>query len=555
MPHLHRLKSAAALIAIGVILARPAAPQEVLYNGIRLAKPWPPRAASLSHEPASPPPYLVQPPEVIPIDTGRQLFVDDFLIEQTTLQRSFHSAEYLPQNPVLKPDQLWERQETGRNAELWGPGVAAAPYSDGVWWDPKDRLFKMWYRIGYTLATAYAISKDGVHWEKPSLDVVPGTSIVQKEGRGSSTVWLDLEEQDPNRRFKMMSSRSHMQPQRLYFSADGIHWSAEIARSAPCGDRTTFFWNPFRKVWVFSIREGTLEMGRVRKYSEHADIVEGVQRMATEPNWSWWVGADRLDAARTDLKVQPQLYNLDGAGYESLMIGLFSIWRGAPTDRGKPNDVLVGFSRDGFHWTRPSRKAFIPISENYGDWNWVNIQSSGGACVVAGDRLYFYVMGWAGVRGTVRPGVGSTGLATLRRDGFASMDAGDREGALTTRPVRFTGQHLFVNVDSAAGELRVEVLDQAGKVIAPFSRRNCLPVRANRTLEAVRWRKGGDLSSLAGQPVKFRFYLKNARLYAFWVSAGRNGASRGYVAAGGPGFTGPVDTVGEAAYAAAAKLR
>ncbi|MFN0170373.1 MAG: glycosyl hydrolase family 32, partial [Bryobacteraceae bacterium] len=137
----------------------------------------------------------------------------------------------------------------------------------------------------------------------------------------------------------------------------------------------------------------------------------------------------------------------------------------------------------------------------------------------------------------------------------ASMDAGDREGALTTRPVRFTGQHLFVNVDSAAGELRVEVLDQAGKVIAPFSRRNCLPVRANRTLEAVRWRKGGDLSSLAGQPVKFRFYLKNARLYAFWVSAGRNGASRGYVAAGGPGFTGPVDTVGEAAYAAAAKLR
>ncbi len=550
MTRLYRLKTAIALMAIGTIPPHLAAPQEVLYNGIRLAKPWPPRAASLSHEPASPPPYLVQPPEVIPIDVGRQLFVDDFLIEKNTLQRIYHSAEYHPGNPVLKPDREWERQDT----KAWGPVEAVSVFSDGAWYDPRDRLFKLWYRVAYTKATGLATSRDGIHWEKPLFDVVPGTNIVHNVGRGSSTVWLDQEEKDQGRRFKMMSSSSHMQPQRLFFSPDGIHWSREIARSIPCGDRTTMFWNPFRKVWVFSIRDGNdPKMGRARRYHEHPDPAAGIRWAKDEP--AWWVGADRLDPKRPDLKVQPQIYNLDAVGYESLLLGLFAIWRGAPPDRSKPNEVVLGYSRDGFHWTRPVRTAFIPVSERNGDWNWTNVQPAGGGCLMVGDKLHFYMMGWAGVRGSANPGIGSVGMATLRRDGFASMDAGDREGALTTRPVRFTGQHLFVNVDSAAGELRVEVLDQAGKVIAPFSRRNCIPVRANRTLEAVRWRKGGDLSSLAGQPVKFRFYLKNARLYAFWVSAGRNGASRGYVAAGGPGFTGPVDTVGEVAYAAAAKLR
>jgi hypothetical protein len=44
--------------------------------------------------------------------------------------------------------------------------------------------------------------------------------------------------------------------------------------------------------------------------------------------------------------------------------------------------------------------------------------------------------------------------------------------------------------------------------------------------------------------VQFRFYLKSGKLYAFWISDKESGASNGYVAAGGPGFTGPTDTVG-----------
>jgi len=47
-----------------------------------------------------------------------------------------------------------------------------------------------------------------------------------------------------------------------------------------------------------------------------------------------------------------------------------------------------------------------------------------------------------------------------------------------------------------------------------------------------------------GQPVRFRFRLKNGSLYAFRVSQDENGASNGYVAAGGPGFEGPTDNIG-----------
>src|SRR6476660_9306791 len=57
---------------------------EVLYNGIQLATPWPPYRQQLDRRPQFAP-YLEQPPALIPIDVGRQLFVDDFLIEDSEL--------------------------------------------------------------------------------------------------------------------------------------------------------------------------------------------------------------------------------------------------------------------------------------------------------------------------------------------------------------------------------------------------------------------------------------------------------------------------------------
>ncbi len=520
----------------------PTAP-EVLYNGVRLPDQWPPRLQRLDREPM-PLPYLDRPPEVIPIDVGRQLFVDDFLIEETSLGRTFHQAEYHPDNPVLKANEPWERK---------GGAPSAMPFSDGVWYDPADGLFKMWYLSPYVAGTSYATSRDGIHWEKPALGVYPGTNIVLKHARDSSTVWLDRYEVDPDRRYKMFTTM-HREGGgwclALRVSPDGIHWSDPAAMSPGIGDRTTVFYNPFRKVWVLSLRIGFSGMGRARAYREHPDAVAALSWEDTDKHL--WVGADKLDPRHPDPQFgrpNPQLYNLDAVAYESLLLGLFSVWQGPENNVcrklgiQKRNEVLLGFSRDGFHWHRPDRRPFTGVNPTEGAWNWGNVQSVGGGCLIVGDKLYFYVSGRALDDDTWDRDC-TTGLAILRRDGFASMDAGGAEGGLTTRPVCFEGKHLFVNLDADQGRLQVEILDENNRPIEPFTRSGCIALSADGTLLAVQWKGADDLSALRGKPVRFRFWLRNGSLYSFWVSPTSEGASHGYVAAGGPGLTGPVDTQG-----------
>ena len=530
---------------------------ETLYNGIVLPDSWPPVIEQLTREPM-PVPYLASPPDVIVIDVGRQLFVDDFLIERTTLKRSYHLPEYYPENPVLRPDKPWEQEDAAR---------AAAPFSDGAFYDPKDNLFKIWYMGGYIASTCLATSRDGIHWDKPSFDVRPGTNeVLSHRGveatgdgryRDSSTVWLDQDDPDPQRRFKMFVTTPV--PRRwslaLRCSADGIHWSEPVAVSATrIGDRTTVHYNPFRKKWVFGLRISQSGVGRSRAYFEHSDAMAGMKQIANGA--VPWLCAGRLDPHHPDpqyREIEPQLYNHDAVGYESLMLGLFSIWQGPPNNEcarlkiQKRNEVLVGYSRDGFHWYRPDRRRFLTVNPTKGAWNWGNVQSVGGGCLIVRDKLYFYASGRA-IGDRFWDGNCHTGLATMRRDGFASMDAGDAFGVLTTRPVRFRGKYLFVNVDAPKGVLRVDVLNSDGKVIEPFTADNCDPITADTTLRQVTWKGGKDLSALAGRSVRLRFHLRNGSLYAFWVSPDESGASYGYVAAGGPGFIGPRDTVGRKAY-------
>jgi len=426
---------------------------ELLYNGIRLPAEWPPRLERLEPKPRRVP-YLIQPPKVIPINVGRQLFIDDFLIQSTTLARTFRRPVYYEGNPILVPEESWE---------MTGRGPMAIPHSGGVCYDPADQLSKMWYIAGYQQGVGLVYSKNGINWRRPAFDhVLPGSNLVYDEGSRGSTIWHDLETDDP---------------------------------------------------------------------------------------------------PREDLQVSPQLYDLDVVAYESILLGTFIIWRGdyrrnANTDeakaqnllgRPKQNSACIGFSRDGFHWHRPDRCVFLPKSNKPGDWNWGNSQTAAKSPLVVGDRLYFYVAGRAGLTfpgNTYQDAGGSTGLAFLRRDGFASMDAGRNAGILITRPVRFSGKYLFVNVNNPAGRLRVAISEESGKSIAPFSFDNCTPLTTDSTRHAVQWKGVDDLSQLVGKSVKFSFELSDGELYAFWVSPDRSGASYGYVAGGGPGFVSNRDTVG-----------
>ncbi|NGM89510.1 glycosyl hydrolase family 32, partial [Parapusillimonas sp. SGNA-6] len=210
-------------------------------------------------------------------------------------------------------------------------------------------------------------------------------------------------------------------------------------------------------------------------------------------------------------------------------------------------ELSLAYSRDGFHWHRPDRRSFIEATRKK-DWERGYLQSAGGVCLVVNDELWFYYGGFEGDEGGTKPrgqyqGSG-TGLAKLRRDGFASLNATETGGTITTRLVTFKGHHLFVNVDCPAGELRAEILDEGGQVITPFSLANSVPLVVDKTCAAMTWDGGGDLAAIAGRKVSFRFHLKNGKFYAFWVSPDTSGASYGYVAAGGPGFTGAIDDKG-----------
>ena len=120
------------------VAAQPA--REILYNGIALPQPWPPRRHHLSPTPVRAP-YLASPPDVINIDVGRQLFVDDFLIEESSLYRAVHKATYHPSNPVLTPDRPWEIEDPYAAVTKTPPSAAAMVYSDGVFFDPAERIF------------------------------------------------------------------------------------------------------------------------------------------------------------------------------------------------------------------------------------------------------------------------------------------------------------------------------------------------------------------------------------------------------------------------------
>ena len=95
-----------------------------LHNGIVYPEQWPPRYEEPAVAQDMPVPYLKEKPAVIPVNLGRQLFVDDFLIAETDLQPIYHTPNFYPQNPVLEPDKEWENTTEG--------APYAAPFSDGI---------------------------------------------------------------------------------------------------------------------------------------------------------------------------------------------------------------------------------------------------------------------------------------------------------------------------------------------------------------------------------------------------------------------------------------
>lgn len=514
-----------------------------LYNGITIAELWPPRYEVSSIREEMPVPYLTNKPAVIPINVGRQLFVDDFLVSEGNMETIFHTPDYYSLNPVLGPSEEWENTIEG--------APYAAPFSDGIWYDEVEQKFKMWYLAGagmihkddkQTFYTAYAESLDGKHWEKTLCDIVPQTNIVDTCNRDAATVWLDKQESDPSKRYKLFNVERRPTDRRwqfiLKYSADGIHWSEGVAQSGDLYDRSSVFYNPFRKVWCLSMRYGTELSSRSRSYLEAADpetavsMAHRVRKGVTDKNVVYWFSPDDKEPRNPDFpEVDPGIYNFDCIPYESIMLGQYSVWQGpennicAKLGIQKRNEICLGYSRDGFHYSRPSHIPFMANDQRNDAWNWGNMQSIGGVPLVVGDSLYFYTSGRR-LNNIMWDSYTSTGLAMLRRDGFVSKHAGSEGAELTTEPVTFDGAYLFVNAD-IRGTMQIDVISTSGKTLCTYSLGT-----SDSTKIYV-----GEVKKYSGKNVQLRFKLTDGDIYSFWVSPWESGESRGYMAGGGPGLS------------------
>lgn len=566
---------------------------EVLHNGIRLRADWPPSGLGLGDGEPLPVPYLASPPSVVPINVGRQLFVDDFLIESSDLTRVAHRAVPHPDNPVLSPETALERE-----------GGMACTFDDGVFLDPRDGMLRMYYMVGYYTgkhSTAMAVSRDGVVWERPDLGMVPGSNVIlpaeERYARDNFSPWLDHWAGSEEARYKAYlylwprdgkqwghTIRQHDRPEWLLTSLDGIRWTRQRSFAAGSGDCTSLYHDPFRRKWVLNVRTYGAR-GRDRGYFERDQFLDLAE--VTPDQVRYWLRADNLDlpdpGVRNLRKVlssdevrrimvghgteiparwlgdPTQLYTVAPTPYESLTLGVFTIHYGPENlvqeRRDQPGPKLtqikLGYSRDGFHFARPDRKPFIAASQRDGAPDNAYLRAAGGGCVIMGDKLHFYYSGASGItpdgQRTLYAG-GCQNLATLRRDGFVSLESWGRTGRIVTRPVVFEGAHLFVNADASRGRIRAALLDLQGGIIQPWSLELSLGLEATDTTRAeLRWVGGENLGKLTGRPVRLLFEVTDARLYAFWVSPSAAGESRGFLAAGAHGHRGPIDYEGSKA--------
>ena len=142
---------------------------------------------------------------------------------------------------------------------------------------------------------------------------------------------------------------------------------------------------------------------------------------------------------------------------------------------------------------------------------------------MVGDELWFHYSGRTyrhdpGQGGADNsPEWGAIGLARIRLDGFASLDASFDGGVIETRSFVVPAGELLTNAKADVGELLVQVLGPDGQ---PREGYRSEPVRADGLLLPVKWAGGARLADLRGQTISLRLELRNAQLYAFRIGEG-----------------------------------
>ena len=177
-------------------------------------------------------------------------------------------------------------------------------------------------------------------------------------------------------------------------------------------------------------------------------------------------------------------------------------------------DSIFMCSRDGLKWHRYNEAFLTPGYE--GEHNWVY-----GDCYFAYN---FVDSGEATYSLFAHERHRSPGLPKplyryeIRKDGFACMMADGAERVLITKPITFDGSIMHLNFETSAyGYIYVEVLDEEGNPLSPASEAHMsFEIYGNHIDRKIWFADGSDFAAYAGQPVRLRFTLCDAKIYAFF---------------------------------------
>lgn len=494
-------------------------------NAVKQETPLKPVAAN---PPPAPKPLPAMPPRprrpaVVTLQPGLpNLFIDDWLIEtQTNLIRRLGQVTKYEGNPVIAPEGAWEE-------------TAAFPFSGGVIrlgdhdWRLWYNTYVRWRRGTDGTSLCYATSKDGTHWVKPEL----GQFEIRGSKANNVVLHMPLDNaavlHDPHdaaRPFKCVVYQTLAEGTGLYgyTSPDGLKWTPLphiLIKDA--GDRSSCWYDPLRRKYLIWTRYYAIYPGRYIFQSESDDFEHW-----TEPQMLF-------DQSATDKPQNLQHYGAGGFVYGDAYLGYLEMFH-VPYRR---LDTQLICSRDGRSWQRLcDGEAFLPNGpEGSFDHFWAF--PSAMAPIRVGNELWFYYAGrghpHAGPAPPIWPGTdevaaphhsywAATGLAKLRLDGFAAMDASGEVALLVTAPLT-AGQvkELVINADAdnvPAGSswLKVGVMSVDMTPLPGFEVDRCDPLKADRVDWTVTWAGKSDLSALAGKPFRLQFQLVNTRLYSFTV--------------------------------------
>jgi hypothetical protein len=181
-----------------------------------------------------------------------------------------------------------------------------------------------------------------------------------------------------------------------------------------------------------------------------------------------------------------------------------------------PVETQIAVSRDGIHWKRYPRPAYVGIGRHGADPIHQAYLAQG--MIRRGNEIWQYYFGEEAYHSSWRRNLKRAVYRVSQRlDGFVSADAPyDREASIITKPFVFSGDRLVLNIDTdAAGYAQVGFLDESDRPVPGFSLDECIYINGDFVQWDVEWlSKGKDVSSLEGRTVRLAFRLRGTKLYA-----------------------------------------